>query len=206
MYLLVKEHLLLKIIVFHHHHSLWVWKGASTVPSAYIHDHEEVTAVINGMYYGKDGKSMGIAYANGEEYANGDKKQVTGYFSISKSGKVRITESLSNKKNYNFVIGTRPLLVTESEVNYQAKKERYAGPAAYRSAIDVKEGNVCFAVSEHPVKMQKWAELLQRAGYSGALNLDGGPVSEFAVREDKVKSYGPGNLNTQLVIFASRSD
>ncbi len=36
----------------------------STVPHAYMRHHEDVEAVINSMYYGTDGKPMGIAYAN----------------------------------------------------------------------------------------------------------------------------------------------
>lgn len=175
----------------------------TTTPQNFLRKNQTVEAVINGIYFGKDFTPLGIAYVNGQEYANGNRKQARGYFSIDRTGKIQVTESLPNKKRYKFVIGTQPLLVKDSEVHKQAKEKRYSGFVAYRSAIGTKEDDVCFAVSANPLEMQVWAELLRDNRYRGALNLDGGPISQLAVRRDgNISVYGSWNEETRLVIFS----
>ncbi|MFA6888669.1 MAG: phosphodiester glycosidase family protein [Candidatus Woesearchaeota archaeon] len=178
----------------------------STTPKHFLSEHENVEAVVNGVYFGEDFTPLGIAYVNGHEYANGNRNQTRGYFSIDRKGKIQVGERLSPKlKQYTFVIGTQPLLITGGIVHKQAKETRYKLNVAYRSAIGTKNDDICFVVSKFPVRMQPWAEILKNEGYEGALNLDGGPVSQLAVRKDnKLSDYGIGIENTQLVIYASR--
>lgn len=182
----------------------------NTTPKRFLKEHRNVEAVINGVYYGEDFTPFGIAYAAGKEYANGNRKQARGYFSIDKKGRIQVSESLPNKKNYNFVIGTYPLLVKNRTVHSQAREKRYnydyvdkKDLVAYRSAIGSKKNDICFAVSTTPLTMHAWAELLVKTGYTSALNLDGGPISQLAVRRDgDIDVYGIG-FQTSLVIFSS---
>ena len=96
------------------------------------------------------------------------------------------------------------MLVTNGEVNGQAKEDRYNNVSAYRSAIGTKNGKgICFAVSEDKTTMAEWAQRLQGLGYQGAINLDGGPYSQMAVRENNnVITHGNGNQKSRVVIFS----
>jgi len=52
--------------------------------------------------------------------------------------------------------------------------------------------------------MSEWAQRLQDANYNSALNLDGGPISQMAVRDtsDEISVKGKGTKNTSLIIFS----
>ncbi len=180
---------------------------AQITPYEFLRNNDNVEAVINGVYYGVDSTPLGIAYAEGAEHANGNKNQVRGYFTIDNAGKIMVTKSLQNhKEDYAVVIGTHPLLITSNDVDPQAIEKRYNGRPAYRSAIGTKGSDVCFAVSTNSLEMQVWAEVLQDAGYTGALNLDGGPISQLAVRrKEGIDLYGLGLEQTRIVIFSHQN-
>jgi len=183
----------------------------ATTPGQFLKDSKNsgVESAINGTYFGgKDPRHFrpeGIAYlADGNQFADGNLRYVRGFFTVSKDGKqINISETLDGRlSNYWLVIGTHPLLVADSKINSQSQETRYAS-TGLRSAIGTKNGrNICFAVSENELTMAQWAERLQNSRYKGAINLDGGPISQMAVRENgNIKIKGQGKSPTRLVIF-----
>ena len=99
------------------------------------------------------------------------------------------------------------MLVTNGKVNNQALEDRYSERRFYRSAIGTKTGkDICFAVSTDAILMSEWSERLRETGYNGALNLDGGPISQMTIRDrtDGISVKGKGTGNTKLVIFSYR--
>lgn len=183
-------------------------RSIDTTPEQFLRDNPNVEAAINGSYYGSDNKTEGIAYlADNWHFATEKPEHTRGYFSVNRKGdEIKVSESLDKQlTDYFLVLGTHPLLVTNGEVNSQALEDRYAGRTSYRSAIGTKTGNdICFAVSTDTILMNEWAERLRDAGYDGALNLDGGPISQIAIRDssDNISVKGKGTGNTKLVIFS----
>jgi len=124
-----------------------------------------------------------------------------GYLSVDLSGnEVRISETLhGNHSDYWLVVGTHPLLVMKGKIHPQAidphynrtikepKAEKQVPYATYRSAIGIREIDqktyVSFIVSMDRITMSDWAKKLKDAGFAGAINIDGGPVSQLATRD-----------------------
>ncbi|MBI5002790.1 phosphodiester glycosidase family protein [Candidatus Woesearchaeota archaeon] len=189
-------------------HKSVAMRAVDTTPEKFVRDTPGVEAAINGLYYDSDNQSEGIAYlANNWHFATEKPAHTRGYFSVNREGnKIDVAESLEGGlTDYFLVLGTHPLLVTEGKVHAQSLEERYAGRTAYRSAIGTKTGkDICFAVSTDQIFIREWADRLKKAGYTGALNLDGGPLSQMAIRaKDGVVSVkGNGTENTKLVIFS----
>lgn len=184
---------------------------SATRPDIFLQQYDYVKAAINGVYFGADDdKPQGIVYFNGQHLAT-KKGQITGYFSIDKRGQVKTSEYLTGAINgYQLVIGTHPLLLSSGKISSQALADRYNRDAqkqyklSYRSAIGTKDKkNICFAVSDDAITMKSWAEQLKGNGYSEAINLDGGTISQLAVRQDyQIKYFGGGILPTRLILFA----
>ena len=183
-------------------------RGVDTTPEQFLKADPSVEATINGPYYGQDNKTEGIAYlADSWHFATEKPEHTRGYFSVNREGnEIKVSESLDGKlTDYFLVIGTHPLLVTDGKVHSQALEDRYDGRISYRSAIGTKTGkDICFAVSTDEILIREWAKRLRYAGYNGALNLDGGPFSQMAIRNrfDNISIKGKGTGNTKLVIFS----
>lgn len=182
---------------------------ATITPETFVRMHNNVDSAINGPYFGgKDPqqyKTQGIAYlADDHQFADGDLRQVRGFFTVSRNGReIKVSETLDAKMDYWLVIGTHPLLVVDGKTHAQSREPRYTD-SYYRSAIGTKNGEVCFLVSEDEVTMRDWANRLQQAGYN-AINLDGNTVSQMAERKDEsVEVKGKGKANTRLIIFEQR--
>ena len=180
----------------------------ATTPEQFLKQNSDVEAVINGIYFGgKDTgqRPLGLAYlAEHHHLATERTKNIRGYFAVSRNGQeIMVTDgNIGNVENYWLVIGTHPLLVTNGKVHTQALEPRYNGND-YRSAIGTKSNDICFAVSKNKIPMSEWAKILLSSGYSGAINLDGGPSSQMAVREGgSIKVMGGGTEKTHLVIFS----
>lgn len=183
-------------------------RGVDTTPEQFLRDNPSVEAAINGSYFGPDNKTEGIAYlVDNWHFASEKPEHARGYFSVNKRGdEIKVLESLDRKlNNYFLVLGTHPLLVTNRKVHNQSLEERYAGRIAYRSAVGTKSGkDICFAVSTDEILMSEWAQRLKEVGYDGALNLDGGPISQMTIRDvtDGISVKGKGTGNTKLIIFS----
>ncbi len=188
-------------------HKSIAMRAVDTTPEQFLGDNPSVEAAINGLYYGPDNKNEGIAYlADNWHFATEKPAHTKGYFIVNREGNnIDVIASLEGSlTDYFLVLGTHPLLVTEGKVHDQSLEERYAGRTAYRSAIGTKTGkDICFAVSTDQIFIRDWAQRLKEERYRGALNLDGGPISQMAIRGDGVVSIkGNGTENTKLVIFS----
>jgi len=181
-------------------------RAVDTTPEKFLRDNPTVEAAINGPYYDAENRTEGVAYlANDWHLATGKPDDIRGYLSVSRKGdEIKVAESLSGKlEDYFLVLGTHPLLVTDGKVHSQSREQRYRERIAYRSAIGTKSGSdMCFAVSADEILMSEWAQRLDEVGYYGALNLDGGPISQMALRDDGISVKGKGTGNTKLVIFS----
>ncbi len=191
----------------------------TTTPLQFLESHPNATAAINGVYWGADdGEPQGIVYL-GSHFTSG-KGLVSGYLVVKGDGVVhagealamRVQEILDHKRTGDdYVIGTHPLLVVNGAVHEQAVSARYnvtdAGEAkeSQRSALGSTTGlNLCFAVSATSMTMNDWADALVARGYQSAINLDGGPVSQLAVRDNgTIARYGPGVVETRLILFTT---
>jgi len=177
----------------------------TTTPSEFLRQDPNVLVAINGPFYDTSGKTLGVVYLSDDHHLGNKQGRISGYFTVDKNGdQVDVQETFSNNySDYWLVIGTHPILVDDAIVHSQAKQERYNKRIAYRSAIGTKDGeSICFAVSDKMISMEKWATVLQQSQYKDALNLDGGPISQMASREDGIEVSGGGNQPTHLVIFA----
>lgn len=186
----------------------------TTTPEQFLKfpENSNVIAAINGMYFGPDNLPEGIAYVdnggNPQHLATQIPRHTRGYFAVKKTDEISVGETLSGLyTDYRIVIGTHPLLVVEGIVHPQAREQRYRSGTeviAFRSAIGTKDGtNICFGVSREPLLMETWAEELLQVGYRGAINLDGGPYSQLALRnENVIITDGPGERMARLIISA----
>lgn len=196
--------------------------SASTTPAYFLEKHPEALAAVNGVYWGADdGASQGVVYVRSVHHGS-RKGLVSGYLAVRPDGAVSVGEVLADRVQRAietsadeadfYVVGTHPLLVVAGAVHEQAVLDRYnvgsdgAPKLSMRTALGTKNGSdFCFAVSGHPITMNTWADLLVERGYAGAINLDGGPVAQLAVRaDDHIEAYGQGVVETKLILFRRR--
>jgi exopolysaccharide biosynthesis protein len=179
----------------------------TSTPYMYVMRNAEVKAAINGVYWGADdGLPQGLVQVKGVNIASG-KGLVSGYLWIE-DNTVYAGEELKNE-DAPFVIGTHPLLIVDGEVHEQAGDDRYntigdgSPKTAFRSSIGTKSGNdLCFVSSSDSVGMKDWATRLKEKGYTQAINLDGGPPSQLAVRDgEQVVPNGMGLSETRLIFY-----
>jgi exopolysaccharide biosynthesis protein len=189
-------------------HKSIAMRSGDTTPEEFVRKNPNVKAAINGPYYGSDNRTEGIAYlANDLHFATEKPEHTRGYFSVNRRGdKIKVEKSLDGKLNdYFLVLGTHPLLIRDGKIHSQSLEKRYGDRRFYRSAVGTKTGkDICFAVSTDEILMSEWAQRLKDAGYNGALNLDGGPISQMAIKDKdgRISVKGKGTGNTKLVIFS----
>lgn len=191
-------------------------RETNSTPEQFLRQNPNVEAVINGPQY-RDKKSMGLAYLSQNHFfGNEDPGDIRAYFSVTNGGKVNVSEDLDGKlegywalksrnllHDYWFVLGARPPLVINGVIPQEALSKGYEGKD-YRSAIGTRGYNdICFVVSNDQILMSEWARRLKEADYKGAINLDGGPISQMAVRDrERILVKGGGTQNTRLVVFS----
>ncbi len=182
-------------------------RNVTTTPEEFINQNPNVFVAINGVYFGQDQRPEGLVFLSDNHHLATERPQHTrGYFTVNKRGdKVKVTEKLEDPlKDYWLVIGTHPLLVEDGHLHSQSQEARYSNSAAQRSAIGTKNGkNICFAVSKGDIAISNWAKKLESKGYLGAINLDGGPYSQLAVRTVGVYPKND-RLQTKQVLFGYR--
>lgn len=168
--------------------------------------YQRPVAAINGTYYDAKGNPEGFVMRAGSFYnikyfAYGS-GEVRGYLYITDKGIFAgkmCPKELSDNDTSMFIIGTHPLLVSAGKISAQSSEKRYnyneqgVQTTAYRSALGTKDGkHLCMVVSNMPMGMAQWALELYAHGYTQAINLDGGPVSQLACPSG---TFGGGGAN-----------
>jgi len=186
----------------------------TTTPEAFLRDHPDALAAINGPYYGLHDRryqTEGLVYYRGNRndglHIERSTQRIDGYFIVNGNGdKVSVQRERPKDLHDEWLtLGTFPLLAAHGLTLPQRPS-----PTAYRAAIGTKdETDICFAVSRQPVTMSDWAHLLHDHHYQGAINLDGGPVASLATRTAHGITLGGGNEHTApqptaLILYAAR--
>ncbi len=188
-----------------------VFAKQTTTPREFLLNHSDAVAAINGVFYDTQGDVQGAVYSQKSGHLGNQEGRISGYFVIPNGamGAYGADEFDNTFPKYEAVIGTHPMLVLDSSIHAQADEKQYnintdgTRREFFRSAIGTKNArNVCFAVTTKIVTMHDWAKELVNQGYSAALNLDGGPVSQMSVQGGA--TYGLGASDTALVIYVTR--
>lgn len=150
----------------------------------------KATAVINGGFFDKQGKSLGLVVSDGEQKSRWLKRD-WGIFLIER-GRARIIHANDYRtgKDIEQAIEVGPRLVVNGDTM------KLKDQTARRSAIGIqRDGRVILLASEQALSLQKLARMFadsERAGGLGcvnALHLDGGQSSQFYL-------FVPGNWGT----------
>jgi len=189
----------------------------TTTPSEFLKTNQSAVAAINGPYFDLFGKTEGLVVVQNENYSKGATTlacctgEVRGYLYVGKgASKITADMTVNPKTDISVIIGSHPLLIVGGGIYSQAREDRYnlfsdgSIRTAYRSAIGTKDGvHLCIAVSESEISMEQWANLLLSNGYTQAINLDGGPISQLSVR-GKNSHGGGGSTKTRMIICAMK--
>jgi len=190
------------------------FRVVKTTPTAYLKEHSDVLAAINGPYYDTFGNTEGSIIVNdqsGKKILVCCSGEVRGYLYISNNYVIAGTAMPNTLDEAHLVvIGTHPLLVVNGKVHSQATEAKYnlkedgKQKVAFRSALGTKDGeHLCMAISVSKLTIKQWANLLCLCGYNQAINLDGGPVSDLAVKgKASLKSSKPAD--TRMIIYVGK--
>ncbi len=185
----------------------------TSTPLDFLEDNSLVQVAINGPYYDVNGNTEGIVIGpNNHTYSSRSGEIRGDLFVVDDSifAVSRRSEFFVNNPSYH--IGTHPLLTVNGEISSQADESRYNWVnnktgvifKAFRSAIGTKDGvHICVTVSDQQVTMSEWARLLLKNGYKYSINLDGGPISQLAIR-GKGSFGGGGTTPTRMIFYFSK--
>lgn len=156
-------------------------------PLELAHSDPNIVAVMNGPFFDEDGRTVqGLQFLSrnhrfGRPLPKGTPQA---YFVIPESGEgMYVTNTSPVLMNTFAVVSNRPALVVDNQIHADALLGRWSGDAK-RSAIATRTGNeVCFLATNHKITMSQWANELQAAGFSYALNMDGGSSVQIATRD-----------------------
>ena len=173
----------------------------------------KIVAAINGTYFDANGDPEGLVMRstgfteNMYAYGSGE---IRGYLYVTDTGIYAgkmCPRSISDNSASMWIIGTHPLLVSGGRISMQSTEKRYnyndkdVPTKAYRSALGTKDGvHLCMAVSNKPMGMAEWASELFVEGYTQAINLDGGPISQL-VGPNGTFGGGGSNSPTKLIFY-----
>lgn len=159
-----------------------------------LKDIEEVSgtakAAINGGFYDKDFKPIGIIKSNGEIISsNPSNSKNKGYFVINNNGNYpEIIRNLGNLNNYSLVVESYPIL----RINNVDLVRRSNFPSS-RSVIALdKERNIYFITTRgllsNRVQYLDLLDLANQEGYTCMINLDGGASSASFMKKNFVQN------------------
>jgi len=167
---------------------------------------------VNGGFFDKEGKGLGLAMSNGLRLSSLAKKMSGGVLTIAGDGKkaeLFETESFDPPEGLKFAVQCRPRLVVKGEANVKSDD----GHRSERTALCLRDGGK--TIETYLVKggeggpslfaLGKW---LAARGCEDALNLDGGPSTGAAWREQgsgEKKLLAPRGPVRHAIVFKKRS-
>lgn len=177
--------------------------GSTTLTADRYRERSSALLVINGGFFNEFFRSLGLLVRRGK-VLNPIRETTWGVFLLG--GQEGRSPSIISRRDWKFAnaatttlaIQVGPRLVIDGSI--PSFKE---GPPSRRSAIGVtKEGMIEIALSESPLHLREWAEIL-RKDCPNVLNLDGGGSSQIVVRTESfsLQVYGLTGVPNAIGVF-----
>ena len=166
--------------------------------------------VVNGGFFDKEGKALGLAMSNGLRLSSLAKKMSGGVLTISGDGKkaeLFETESFDPPDMLKFAVQCRPRLVVKSEPNVKSDD----GHRSERTALCLRDGGKTIETfivkgGEGGPSLFALGKWLASKGCEEALNLDGGPSTGAAWMENgEKKLLAPRGPIRHAIVFKKRN-
>jgi uncharacterized protein YigE (DUF2233 family) len=166
--------------------------------------------VINGGFFDKEGKALGLTMSNGLRLSSLAKKMSGGIITVSGDGKkaeLFETESFDPPSMLKFAVQCRPRLVVKGEANVKSDD----GQRSERTAPCLRDGGKTIEVfivrgGEGGPSLFALGKWLAGRGCEDALNLDGGPSTGAAWLDNgEKKLLAPRGPIRHAIVFKKRS-
>jgi hypothetical protein len=148
---------------------------------------ENARAVINGGYFGENGKSLGLRISDGRRFG-GLHPANWGVFFIA-DGKARVLHTRDFTKQHKSLKGITQAVQCGPRLVVNGRVTDLKPQTARRSALGIqRDGRIVLAVSEGVLSFQEWAQLWAREDgldCRDALNLDGGGSTQISLKTPK---------------------
>jgi len=172
---------------------------AAALPTASFREKSRAMLVINGGFFDENFRPIGLVVRNGASL-NPLTRANLGIFQVRPGG----VASIIHERDWSgegvetaLQVGPR-LVIAGATPKFKKEMEPHR-----RSAVGItKEGKILIALSNSPISIQEWAELLRKeAPY--ALNLDGGGSSQISVKFKNFSLEVPGatGIPTALAVL-----
>jgi len=178
-------------------------KGDLTAP---LSANAAAILAVNGGFFGPAGEPIGLAVSNGTTLAP-FAPQLSGGVLVIDGGRASVleTERFDPSTHESFAIQCRPRLVVRGAANVK----RDDGQRAERTALCVRDGGATLEVllarsSEGGPSLFALAQVLAREGCDDALNLDGGPSTGAAWRDESEVHLARPRGPIRLAIVVTR--
>jgi uncharacterized protein YigE (DUF2233 family) len=166
--------------------------------------------VVNGGFFDKEGKALGLAMSNGLRLSSLAKKMSGGVLTVAGDGtKAELfeTESFDPPEMLKFAVQCRPRLVVKGEANVKSDD----GHRSERTALCLRDGGKTidtFLVrgGEGGPSLFSLGKWLATKGCEEALNLDGGPSTGAAwIENGEKKMLAPRGAIRHAIVFKRRA-
>jgi exopolysaccharide biosynthesis protein len=148
---------------------------------------KKARVVINGGYFGKDGKSLGLRVCDGKKFG-GLHPANWGVFFIE-DGKARVLHTRGFARQHKRLQGITQAVQCGPRLVVDGRTTDLKPQVARRTALGIqRDGKVVVAVSDGVLSFQEWAKLwADKSGLNcrDALNLDGGGSTQISLKTKK---------------------
>lgn len=170
----------------------------AALPAKGFREKSQAGLVINGGFFDESFRSLGLLVRQGK-VVNPLRQVDWGIFQIRPGVAAIIHRSQWGGEGVETALQAGPRLVIDGKIpSFKAETESHR-----RSAIGVtSEGKIIIAISEAPIPLRQWAELMQQQSVA-ALNLDGGGSSQISVKLKDFSLELPGTTGVPnaLAVF-----
>jgi uncharacterized protein YigE (DUF2233 family) len=168
--------------------------------------------VVNGGFFDDRKRPLGLTMSNGIRHSSLAKKMSGGVLTIAGDGKKAVlfeTESFEAPETLKFAVQCRPRLVVRGEANVKSDD----GQRSARTAMCLRDGGktleaVLVRGGEGGPSLFALGKWLASHGCEDALNLDGGPSTGAAWRDEgsgETKLLAPRGPIRHAIVFKKRS-
>lgn len=162
---------------------LRVVRGSTLEASEWLKT-EKVRAVINGGYFGEDGKSLGLRVCDEEQFGRLHRAN-WGVFFIQ-NGKAQILHTRDFAREHETLKGITQAVQCGPRLVVNGRTTDLKPQVARRTAVGIQsDGKIILAISQGELSFQEWAKLwAAKDGLNcpDALNMDGGGSTQLALK------------------------